>query len=557
MAYAIAYREGIGFMKKKKWLSLFEYPVYVVQVVILTIIYVVFIGASTVYFSYFTDSLVDSHLVSSVLWKGLVGYLLLQCLLTVTNYLYQISLTKIKSNVAIKIRSRIFDSLYHTVTPEILTAQTKDKISNILINDIKTIREKYIGSQISVIRIAFRFIVFLGILFYYSLVLGLLMSCVTILLFVFSMSSSQILQKWGLMNAQAREDYLKDYQEYINSRADYKYVEKDEELRAKMLTANGLLERVTFQFGNKQVCVATFNTVTRSVARCLVILLELVLAASGRLSVGSIIASLTIISLLEDEISALQTVIERFSETRGITEKIYQSFQSDVSVMMQKAPEQWEKFGLKDVSFGYTEEKILRNVNMVFERGKKYLLCGKSGCGKSTSLGLLLGINKNYSGAVFIDDRILPQGSESVQTLVAYLKQDFHLFHDSIENNICFGNTNFKNNLECSGFCTILNRYISNVSKIVENNGSNLSGGQRQVIGIARAIACGKQALILDESFSALDEKLYDEIMDYLKGKEDMTIIAISHRHQNLHGYDTVYMIEKGEVYEQQMQADC
>ena len=544
-------------MKKKKWLSLFGYPKSIIQIVILTVANVLVIGIGTLYFSHFTDSIMGSNIVPSVVWKGLVGYVLFECLMMGTNYLYQIGSAKIKSNVTTKIRNHMFDVIYSTITPAMYTAQTKDKISSILINDLRTIRDKYVGNQIATIRIVLRFIIFLGILFYYSLLLGLWITFVIALLFVFSMISSRIVQKWGTINAQAKEQYLKDYQDYIYSRPDYKYVGKDEKLREKMLGTNRFLEHVTFQFGNTQIHVSTLNTAVRNLARCSVILLELILAASNSLTVGSIIATLSIISLLEDEIAASQTVIESFSETKGIREKVYQSFQSDSSILPQKSPAHWNKFGLKNVSFGYTEEKVLRNINLVFERGKKYLLCGKSGCGKSTVLRLLLGINTNYSGTIFVDDVMLPQGSEYLQLIAAYLKQDFHLFHDSIENNMFFENETFKSNLDHSGFNTILNRYIPDRSKIVEDDGCNLSGGQRQVIGIARALACGKQVLILDESFSALDKALYEEILSYLKCKEGLTLIVISHRYHNMHGFDAVYVLEKGEAYVQQIQNNC
>jgi ABC-type bacteriocin/lantibiotic exporter with double-glycine peptidase domain len=91
------------------------------------------------------------------------------------------------------------------------------------------------------------------------------------------------------------------------------------------------------------------------------------------------------------------------------------------------------------------------------------------------------------------------------------------------------------------------------LTKKIEKNGSNLSGGQRQVIGIARMLASGKKVMILDESFSALDEKIFGELLNFLKQMKDVTLLIVSHRSQIQQEYDTVYEVSKGKVYEKQV----
>jgi ABC-type bacteriocin/lantibiotic exporter with double-glycine peptidase domain len=214
----------------------------------------------------------------------------------------------------------------------------------------------------------------------------------------------------------------------------------------------------------------------------------------------------------------------------------------------------WNCFGIRDVTFGYQKGKpVLQEADVSFQRGKKYLILGESGCGKSTILKIMLGVLRPEKGCVFLDDTSLPAGSARLLNLSAYMDQNFYLFQDTVANNIFFEREDYRRNLEASGYGEILKRYVPDLSKEVSKNGSNLSGGQRQVIGIARLLASGKQVLMLDESLSALDEKIFAELLGFLKKREDLTLILVSHRSQVPQDYDAVYEVAEGKIYEKQI----
>jgi ABC-type bacteriocin/lantibiotic exporter with double-glycine peptidase domain len=305
-----------------------------------------------------------------------------------------------------------------------------------------------------------------------------------------------------------------------------------------------------------------------------------------------------VFALVEDEINLAQNVLQKLSETKLVRERIYQILETwreaaqeceapsgcenvregealresvnssgNAAVPGADAPaesgdwtvnttdrDNWSSFGIRDVTFGYQKGKpVLREADVSFQRGKKYLIVGESGCGKSTILKLMLGVFRPEKGCVFLDDTALPAGSARLLDLSAYMDQNFYLFQDTVANNIFFEREDYRRNLEASGYCEILKRYVPDLSKEVSKNGSNLSGGQRQVIGIARLLASGKQVLMLDESLSALDEKIFAELLGFLKKREDLTLILVSHRSQVPQDYDAVYEVFKGKVYEKQI----
>jgi ABC-type bacteriocin/lantibiotic exporter with double-glycine peptidase domain len=595
-ALSFAYR--IKRMDNKKWLSLLYHPGQLLQILIVTLCNVAVAGAATIYFSWFTDLLVGPGLTAGVAWKALAGYILLQCVMELVNYLYQIGFAHVRSNVCISIRDTLMESLFKDLNPQSYQEITKDRITSVILNDIKTLRTTYLTTQMTAIRVVIRLVTFCGIIFYFNVWLGFWMILVVLILFAVANRCNRAMEAYGLAQANEKERYLKVYQDCLDGRADYKYAGKDSLLQDKTEAANEKLENVVFRCGRMRTGITSLHTLSRFLTIATFLGLEFVLAAYGHLTVGSILASLSVFALVEDEINLAQNVLQKLSETKLVRDRVYQILETwreasqgstelsssgtptDSADLPGKAvsPEitellgsdiptesgnltvnttdrdNWSSFGIRNVTFGYQKGKpVLREACVSFQRGKKYLIVGESGCGKSTILKLMLGVFRPEEGGVFLDGTALPAGSARLLDLSAYMDQNFYLFQDTVADNIFFGREDYRKNLEASGYCDILKCYVPDLSKEVSKNGSNLSGGQRQVIGIARLLASGKQVLMLDESLSALDEKIFAELLGFLKKKDDLTLILVSHRSQVPQDYDAIYEVFKGKVYEKQI----
>jgi ABC-type bacteriocin/lantibiotic exporter with double-glycine peptidase domain len=483
-------------------------------------------GAATIYFSWFTDLLVGPSLTAGVAWKALAGYILLQCVMELVNYLYQIGFAHVRSNVCISIRDTLMESVFKDLTPQSYQKISKDRITSVILNDIKTLRGTYITTQMTAIRVVIRLVTFCGIIFYFNVWLGCFMILVAMILFVVSDRCNRAMEAYGLAQANEKEHYLKVYQDCLDGRSDYKYAGKDSMLQDKTDAANENLENVVFRCGRMRTGISSLHTLFRFLTKATFLGLEFVLAVHGQLTVGSIIASLSVFSLVEDEIGLAQNVLQRLSETKLVRERIYQireawretaPTESGNLTVNTTDRDNWNSFGIRNVTFGYQKGKpVLREAGVSFQRGKKYLIVGESGCGKSTILKLMLGVFRPEEGCVFLDNTAFPEGSARLLDLSAYMDQNFYLFQDTVADNIFFEREDYRRNLEASGYCEILKRYVPDLSKEVSKNGSNLSGGQRQVIGIARLLASGKRVLMLDESLSALDEKIFAELLGFL-----------------------------------------
>jgi len=211
------------------------------------------------------------------------------------------------------------------------------------------------------------------------------------------------------------------------------------------------------------------------------------------------------------------------------------------------------KIQFADVSFGYKKNSdILKHVNLEIKKGETIGIIGESGSGKSTFVDLLIGLHKQNSGEILIDEVNDCQLKQSWRNIIGYVSQTIYLTDDSIKNNIAFGvSENQINEKRIIALLEIvqLKKFVNNLelgfNTKVGDRGVQLSGGQRQRIGIARALYNNPDILILDEATASLDTDTEAKVMESIYGlKGEKTIIIIAHRLSTLEICDTVYEIK-------------
>ncbi len=180
--------------------------------------------------------------------------------------------------------------------------------------------------------------------------------------------------------------------------------------------------------------------------------------------------------------------------------------------------------------------EVLRNLSFRFRAGKHYAVIGKSGCGKSTLLSLLLGYYPNYSGSIRYDGVELRELTrEYLGNTVAYVSQDTFLFQDTIQNNITLYHEEYTPQeieaaLEQAGLKELVDSLPEGLSAMVEENGKNFSGGEKQRLSLARALLKKSRVLLLDEFTANLDKETAEKIEAQVMGLKDCLIITVTHR---------------------------
>lgn len=211
----------------------------------------------------------------------------------------------------------------------------------------------------------------------------------------------------------------------------------------------------------------------------------------------------------------------------------------------------------ENVSFGYGDNLLFREKNVVIHPGEKVGLVGRSGAGKSTFIRLLMRFYHIQEGRILIDGQDINHVTlNSLRASIALIPQDPILFHRTLFENIHYGRpTASKEEVYLAARKAHCEGFIENMSQgyqsLVGERGTKLSGGERQRVAIARAILADSPILLLDEATSALDSITEKEIQESLELlMRGRTTLVIAHRLSTLAKMDRILVFEKGELVE-------
>lgn len=219
-------------------------------------------------------------------------------------------------------------------------------------------------------------------------------------------------------------------------------------------------------------------------------------------------------------------------------------------------PEHFDGIRMEHVSYGYEgRSRALQDVSLTIPRGSSVALVGLSGCGKSTAASLLMRFCDPDQGTIFIEGKeyrsVTPQ---QFRTNIAMVPQQVNLFSGTIRENLLLADPNandekLKEALSEAGLGSFLKTLPKGLDSDVGNAGAALSGGQRQKMGIARALLSEAQYMIFDEATSSVDPQSEREIWETIgRLSKTRTLIIISHRMSTIQNANCIYVLEKGVV---------
>lgn len=218
--------------------------------------------------------------------------------------------------------------------------------------------------------------------------------------------------------------------------------------------------------------------------------------------------------------------------------------------------EHFDGIRMEHVSYGYEgRSRALQDVSLTIPRGSSVALVGLSGCGKSTAASLLMRFCDPDQGTIFIEGKeyrsVTPQ---QLRTNIAMVPQQVNLFSGTIRENLLLADPNandekLKEALSEAGLGSFLKTLPKGLDSDVGNAGAALSGGQRQKMGIARALLSEAQYMIFDEATSSVDPQSEREIWETIgRLSKTRTLIIISHRMSTIQNANCIYVLEKGVV---------
>ncbi len=280
----------------------------------------------------------------------------------------------------------------------------------------------------------------------------------------------------------------------------------------------------------------------------------------GVMTIGSLVAFIQYTNRLFDPLRDLMGLYFDMVRASVSMDRIYDIMklepENSVLSLNPEIESNSHSIEFRNVSFSYGAEPVLKEIDLIFEQGKKYALVGASGSGKSTIINLLCRFYEPDRGDIFIGSRDIRSISlETLRKNINLISQDNHLFHDTIRNNIDYGGTASSEKIEeavrISGFMNHMAGMPRKMEEVIGDHGVTLSGGQKQRIAIARAVLKTTDIIVLDEATSAMDSETEKELITNLWGLyRGKTIIVVSHRLSTIRHVDEVVCIDRGSVVE-------
>ena len=239
------------------------------------------------------------------------------------------------------------------------------------------------------------------------------------------------------------------------------------------------------------------------------------------------------------------------------SEKIFRLLDLKVDDVGGKVIENDYSIKVEHLNFSYdVNREILHDVSMSFPMDSFTAIVGESGCGKSTLAGILVGRNKGYFGDVSVGGVSLREvGEASLMDTITYISHASYIFKGSVRDNLLLANPKCDEQtlwkvLERVNLASFL-KEEDGLDTMLNEKGSNLSGGQCQRLALARALLHDSRVYIFDEATSNIDVESENDIMKEIHNlAKTKTVILISHRLANVENADNIYVLDKGSVVE-------
>ena len=433
---------------------------------------------------------------------------------------------------------------------------TADYISA-LTNDVKTVEENALIPFLQSIQYLLVFLVTVVALLYYSpIIAGLMFVCLIVMYLVPASFGKAISKGQGRLSGNfamftaGLKDHLSGY-DVIRSFQLTDNVSKTFNVNNDTLTDSKYkVDRLTSASGG------VAQTLAMGI-QFLIMLVSGYMVLQGNMTAGVLLALIQLAGTFVQPVAVIMQNIPQIQGAKPVVDRVINLGKKPSSAFNGRdIPVYQKNIELHDVSFGYKPgQPVLNEVNLTFEKNKKYAIIGASGSGKSTLIKLLSANYGGYTGRITMDGKdIRSLQLDELLAKISIIHQNVYMFDETIEDNITlhrsYSRDEWERAVTVSGVGRFLPQMENGIETPVGENGANLSGGQRQRVAVARAIIQKKPILILDEGTSAVDSQTAYDIETALLSVSDLTILTITHNlnPEMLRQYDRILYIEDGKV---------
>ncbi len=427
-----------------------------------------------------------------------------------------------------------------------------------LTNDAASIETNYLAQMLAMITKAVTFIGALLLMCRYSLLMTAIAAGLTVLPLIASLLTGNRLQAVESRVSERNGEFTAALSDCLAGFTVVKNFKAEREIFRLFAQSNKALEHEKFTGRRIKTLVGMIGAVTGIFAQLGVFIAGVYLSMKGgSMTPGAVVLFVNLMNFIISPIAELPGLLACRKAALGLVDKLAAALERS---SFREGSETLNKLEhgirLENVSFAYEPGKtVLHGINAEFEAGKAYALVGGSGSGKSTLLNLLMAAETNYSGHILADGIELSDiSTESLYGTMAAIQQKVFVFNASIKDNVSMFRDFPKTEMDEAIARAHLGALIRERGEdyLCGENGSGLSGGEKQRISIARSLLKKSSVLLADEVTAALDAQTAHRVSSDILDLQGITRIVVTHTLEEslLRRYDKIFVLRGGRIEE-------
>lgn len=427
-----------------------------------------------------------------------------------------------------------------------------------LTNDAASIETNYLAQMLAMITKAVTFIGALLLMCRYSLLMTAIAAGLTVLPLIASLLTGSRLQAVESRVSERNGEFTAALSDCLAGFTVVKNFKAEREIFHLFAQSNKALEHEKFTGRRIKMLVGMIGAVTGIFAQLGVFIAGVHLSMKdGSMTPGAVVLFVNLMNFIISPIAELPGLLACRKAALGLVDKLAAALERSSSREGSETLNRLEHgIRLENVSFAYEPGKtVLHGINAEFEAGKAYALVGGSGSGKSTLLNLLMAAETNYSGHILADGIELSDiSTESLYGTMAAIQQNVFVFNASIKDNVSMFRDFPKTEMDEAIARAHLGALIRERGEdyLCGENGSGLSGGEKQRISIARSLLKKSSVLLADEVTAALDAQTAHRVSSDILDLQGITRIVVTHTLEEslLRRYDKIFVLRGGRIEE-------
>ena len=425
-------------------------------------------------------------------------------------------------------------------------------------NDAASIETNYLAQMLAMITKAVTFIGALLLMCRYSLLMTAIAAGLTVLPLIASLLTGNRLQAVESRVSERNGEFTAALSDCLAGFTVVKNFKAEREIFRLFAQSNKALEHEKFTGRRIKTLVGMIGAVTGIFAQLGVFIAGVYLSMKGgSMTPGAVVLFVNLMNFIISPIAELPGLLACRKAALGLVDKLAAALERSSSREGSETLNRLENgIRLENVSFAYEPGKtVLHGINAEFEAGKAYALVGGSGSGKSTLLNLLMAAETNYSGHILADGIELSDiSTESLYGTMAAIQQNVFVFNASIKDNVSMFRDFPKTEMDEAIARAHLGALIRERGEdyLCGENGSGLSGGEKQRISIARSLLKKSSVLLADEVTAALDAQTAHRVSSDILDLQGITRIVVTHTLEEslLRRYDKIFVLRGGRIEE-------